>query len=356
MMESLKNIFRLSIISLLLLSCSKEDPFPEREIPIESAFVVPSIGGPNQQNQVYFDLSSNTETPVVRDSWDLRFYSDDEFRVSLNTSIYMTTKELEFTDLNNVSTSDVQELFNVVSIGTFDANNVEFVDDFDGDINNTAIAEISNDESENKVYLLNLGYEVGTETPQVGSVAVAGAHRGWKKIRILKQDENYVLQYADLDDTTFQEITIEKETDYNFTFFSFNTNTVVGVEPEKQKWDINFTVFTNEITGFGTYGFTDFIASNNLQNVKAYSVSNDEITFNDFSNLDIETANFSDSQRVIGSSWRFGGGPDVLPQINDAIFFIIQDAEGIFYKIKFLTLTNDDGERGFPQFQYVILQ
>lgn len=356
MMKLLKNIFCLGVISLLLLSCSKEDPFPERETPIESAFVVPSIGGPNQQNQVYFDLSSNIETPVVRDSWDLRFYSGDEFRVSLNTSVYMTTKQLEFTDLNIVSTSDVQELFSTVTIGTFDANNVEFVDDLDGDINNTAIAEISDDESENKVYLLNLGYEVGTDTPQVGSVAVAGDHRGWKKIRILKQDEDYILQYADLDDTTFQEIIIEKETNYNFTFFSFNTNTVVDVEPEKQKWDINFTVFTNEVSGFGTYGFTDFIASNNLQNVKVYSVNNDIITFNDFSILDIETSNFNESQRAIGSSWRFGGGPNILPQINDAIFFVLQDTEGIFYKIKFLKLTNDDGERGFPQFQYVILQ
>ena len=125
---------------------------------------------------------------------------------------------------------------------------------------------------------------------------------------------------------------------------------------KKEKWDVCFTVFTNEFPGYGTYVYSDFIVSNNLQDVKAYEVSTDDFTFEDFTKADIIEADFNSTQRAIGSSWRFGGGPNILPQINDAIFFVIQDAEGIFYKIKFLTLTNDEGERGFPQFQYVILQ
>ncbi len=354
-MKKFKNIIFIGVILLIITSCTKEDAFPKRETPIESAFVNPNIGGPNQQNQVYFDLSTNTETSIQRDSWDLRFYNGNAFRVSLNTSIYMTTKQLDFTDLNNVNTTTVQDLFNIVGIGTFDENNVEFVDDFDGDILNTAIAEISNIAIENKVYLLNLGYTVGTQTPQIGSVAVAEEHRGWKKIRILKHEDNYLLQYADLDDTTFQEVTIEKDTNYNFKFFSFNSEIIIDVEPEKQKWDICFTVFTNEIIGFGTYGFTDFIISNNLQNVQAYSVSVDEYNFGTFSQTDIIFDNFLDTQRVIGNSWRFGGGPENPPQVNDTLFYILQDTEGIFYKIKFLRLTNDLGERGNPQFQYSIL-
>ena len=44
----------------------------------------PTVGGPNQPNQVYVDLSSNKETFVRRDAWDLGFYGGDEFKVSIN--------------------------------------------------------------------------------------------------------------------------------------------------------------------------------------------------------------------------------------------------------------------------------
>lgn len=355
-MTIIKNTIYLVIISLVLIGCSEEDPYPERGYVVDAAIVEPTIGGPNEPNQIYFDFSSNTQTEVQRDTWDLRFYSGEEFRVSLNTSIYMATKQLDATDINTVNTATVQSLLSAVGIGTFNADNVEYVDDFDGDILKTAIAEISNVESENKVYLLNLGYEVGTSTPQIGSVAVAGAHRGWKKIRILKQNGEYVLQYAGLDETTYHEVNMEKDAEYNFTFFSFETNTIVNVEPEKTKWDMCFTVFTNEISGFGTYGYTDFITTNNLQNVKAYLVSTDDFQFEDFLKSDIEEEEFITTQRAIGSTWRIGGGPGVSPQIKDNIFYILKDAEGLYYKLKFSTLTNIGGERGFPQFRYAIVK
>lgn len=354
-MNLLKNTFYLIIFSLLITSCSEEDPYPERAYIVAEAVVEPVIGGANEPNQVYFDFSTNTQTAVQRDSWDLRFYSGDTFRVSLNTSVYMATKQLDVTDLNTVNTLMVQNLFNTVATGTFDANNVDFVDDFDGDILNTAIAEVSDNELENKVYLLNLGYEVGTDTPSPGSVSVAGNHRGWKKIRILKQEDKYVLQYAALDDNTYQEVLIEKDTNYNFTFFSLTTNSIIDVEPKKQKWDMCFTVFTNEISGYGTYGYTDFITTNNLQNVQAYSVSINDFDFENFVKEDIVTEDLIFSQRAIGSSWRLGGGPGVSPQVKNNLFYILKDAEGLFYKLKFSTLTNIDGERGFSQFEYSIV-
>ncbi len=353
-MKTIKNIFQLSIYFVLLVSCSEKEAYPEREYIVDAAIVEPNIGGANEPNQLYFDFSSNTQAVVQRDSWDLRFYCGNEFRVSLNTSIYMATKSLESTNLNAVNTAEVQNLFNTVATGTFNANNVAYVDDFDGDILNTAIAEVNEIDTENKVYLLNLGYEVATNTPPIGNVAAAGEHRGWKKIRILKQEEKYLLQYADLDDITYKEVEITKDANYNFTFFSFNTNTIVDVEPEKQKWDICFTIFTNQIPGFGTYGYTDYIISNNLQNVKAYSVSNDNYDYDTFIQADIIEENFITSQRAIGSSWRLGGGPGVSPQVKNGIFYILKDTEGFYYKIKFTTLTNIEGERGNPQFQYTL--
>lgn len=207
-----KTISTLFII-LFFASCSKEEPLPEREYidTTVNAIAEPEVGGPNEPNQVYFDLRTNTATVVQRDSWDLGFYCGNDFRVIINPSIKLAVKNMETTDMNAVTTDSASSYFGVVAVGTFDATNVEYVDDFDGNIQNTAIAEISDNDDENMVYLVNMGYEVGTTTPTAGSTSPFGEARGWKKIRILKRGVDYLLQYADLDDTTYQEYFIEKK-------------------------------------------------------------------------------------------------------------------------------------------------
>ena len=137
-------------------------------------------------------MSTETETNVRRDSWDLGFFSGDLSRVVINGSVYMATKNLGVTNIDAVTAASVQQYQNAVAVGTFEADNVAYVDSPNGDITKTAIAEISDIDADNKVYLVNLGYEVGSTAPPVGSVAIAGNHRGWKKIRILKSGENYM--------------------------------------------------------------------------------------------------------------------------------------------------------------------
>src|SRR5699024_10176180 len=155
----------------------------------------PEIGGPNEPNQVYLSLSRKEETLVKRDTWDLGFYSGNDFRVKLNSSIYMFVAALDQTDIDNVRETDVNHLKSGMDF-LVEGSDI-YVDNPNGDINGTAIQAISENEEENPVYLLKLGHKVGTETPSAGGVAVAGEERGYKKIRILRHGEDYILQYAD---------------------------------------------------------------------------------------------------------------------------------------------------------------
>ncbi|WP_055436112.1 HmuY family protein [Lacinutrix algicola] len=348
---------------LLFSSCSSDDdstPTQPIQVVIEGAAISPLVGGPNEQNQVYIDLSTNTSTAVQRDSWDLGFYSGSEFRVAINGSIYMATAELTVSDIVavNSSNAEVQDLQARVAVGTFQAETAGFIDAPTGEISGTAISAISETDVENHVYLVNLGFEVGTATPSNGSVEVSGAARGWKKIRILKDGNNYVLQYADLDATTYEEVTIAKNADYNYTFFSFNTETEVSVEPVKTNWDLNFSVFTNEIPGYGAYGYSDFVVNNTKASATVYMIDTDTeaLTYDDFTLADVENTNFSNDQRAIGSSWRNGGGPGTLPSLKENVFYIVNDTDGNLYKLKFLALTDASGERGYPEFVYSLLQ
>jgi len=359
-----KTALCLSVIAFT--SCSSDDDNPQEplNIVIEGAAITPEVGGPNQQNQVYVDLSTNTTTSVQRDSWDLGFYSGNDFRVVINGSIAMAVAELSSTDIDAISSStqEVIDLQPQVKVGTFNSSNLAYVDAFDGNINGTAIEQISDIDSENNVYLVNLGNEVGTDIPATG-VSLDGEERGWIKVRILKDGNNYILQYADLDATTHNEVTISKSANYNFTFFSFNTESIVNVEPLATKWDLNFSVFTDEVfagpDSYGAYIYADFVASNNLENIGIYMIDteeNTELSYDNFTLLDVNTFNFSTDRRTIGSSWRNGGGPGAAPSLKDNVFYIVKDTDGNLYKLQFLALTNPEGVRGYPEFVYSLLQ
>lgn len=349
--ETTNIVFVISEINYNNSNIQGNSSFTINSSPALGGSLVAEVGGPNQENQVFIDLSTETATAVKRDSWDLGFYNGENFRVTINGSIYMATKALEYYNIDEVTEVSVENLKNEVAVGTFNPDNAAYVDAPNGDILETAIDEISVNNNENPVYLVNMGYEVGTSTPTTGSVQVAGAHRGWKKVRILLEDNNYVLQYANLDATTHQQIVIPKKNNYNFSYFSFNTNSVVDVEPEKEKWDVCFTVFTNIIEGAGSYGFSDFVIHNRKGNVQSYQADATIISYDDFLLQDVELTSFSLDQTTIGSNWR-----DVFSRATYTDrFYVLKDSNGNIYKIKFLTMTNNNGERGYPEFQYELL-
>lgn len=316
----------------------------------------PEVGGPNQPNQIYIELRTKTETKIRRDTWDLGFYSGEDFRVKLNSAVYMFAGKLSSTDIDNISMDEVAQL--KTKMGFLIDNSNIYVDDPTGVITGTAIEEISANDIENHVFLLNMGYEIGTDTPEPGGVAIAGAERGYKKIRILRQGEDYILQYAGLTETGHHEVVIPKTDGYNFTFYSMISENIVSVEPEAPRWDLNFTVKTEveELpgAGFTAYGYSDYVETNPLGGVKAYRVYTDEFSYDGFSVNNIDESKFELSQRTIGASWRKVTPPDKY--LYDNIFYIIKDADGNYYKLKFTAFENENGVRGYPQFKYDLLK
>ncbi len=138
------------------------------------------------------------------------------------------------------------------------------------------------------------------------------------------------------------------------------SGTTVAVEPQKAKWDVCFTTFTNYLNAGSevTYGYSDFITSNMKGGTKVYQVLTSEFTYDAFVKTNIVEANFTTSatdQRIIGSNRRNGGGPSTLPSVKTDRFYVIKDVAENYYKVKFLAMTNDAGVRGNPTIQYAIL-
>jgi len=363
----MKKLLFILVSMVTLQSCLRDNEDPVTVSPIEGAIANPIVDGPTQPNQVWVDLSdvdatgNPKQTFNRRTDWDLAFYSGESFKVVLNSSVMMAAGKIpNISDINQVKESDVTELKTKVQVANFDPANISYVDEVKGNFptDYTAISEISINDADNAVYLINLGRDIYNGSVTVGSITTGGDERGWMKIQITRAGTSaYKIKYADVASTNYKEYIIEKNTGYNYSFFSLKNNKELLIQPEKQKWDLCFTVFTNVIEGAGTYIYGDFVLDNIMGGAASYQVdipSNVNATefYNNFKASDIDMSKFNHTDhRTIGANWRNPVGTNGLETYGDR-FYILKDPEGFYFKIKFLRMTNDQGIRGYPQFEY----
>ncbi|GAA5090731.1 hypothetical protein GCM10023210_17300 [Chryseobacterium ginsengisoli] len=346
--------------SFISQSCINDNEDPVFIAPSDGEVVNPDVGGATQPNQVWFDLGTNSQVLTNRTDWDLAFYSGSNFKVVLNSSIMMAAGKITgATNIDQVTEASVTSLKNLVQVANFNPANEVYIDDVNGNFpaGYTAIEEIKANDSDNAVYLVNMGKEIYTGAVATGSVATGGDSRGWMKVQIVRSGDGYMVKYAEVGATSHKELTIAKNSTYNFNFASLKNNKEVTIQPERKKWDICFTVFTNTITGAGSYIYADFVTTNNVGGVGAYEVvipspGSGIEAYNNFKASDIDATKFIyNNQRIIGANWRNPVGTNGLEVYGDR-FYIIKDAEGYYFKLRFTRLTSTTGERGRPQFEY----
>jgi len=319
----------------------------------------PATGGAMAPNAVFVDLSSGNDASAVRTSWDLRFYSGSDFRVGVNGSVKMSAKPLETTNIDATVEADQTMIIE---------QGQGFVNQVDGPegLVEGLLINVSANDADNKVYLVNLGSKPAATAPALGSDGSAGGeHRGWKKVRVLRSGNDYKLQYADINSTTHQEVIITKNAAYNFTFFSLVNNATAQVEPQKNQWDLAFTPFTNVVSLGGPatpYYYADFIVTNTKGGARSYQVMTSAFTYDAFTLADVDQSKFTNDQRNIGSNWRStsttgpGGTPVAAFVLRTDRFYVVKDPAGNIYKVRMTGGAAENGERGFPKFQYTLLQ
>jgi hypothetical protein len=355
-----KNVkFTISVVSISGVEIPIETNFVQlnfNETAITTNTTIAENGGNTIPNTVYIDLSSGAETAVSRVGWELGFYSGSDFRVVLNSSVNkLAVKQLTTSNIDEVQIADLN-----VTTGNYDPAGVGYIDHPNGSVTGTSIAAISANDADNKVYLVNLGQGISATQATGTSAALTGADRGWKKIRILRNGNEYKLQYANIEATTHTEVVVSKNTAYNHTYFSLvNGATVANAEPQKDKWDLVLTPFMN-YTALSpgqdvSYFFGDFVITNNLAGTKAYEVLTSSVPYADFTLSNVTTANFettaASDRRAIGANWR----STVPLAVKTDRFYVIKDVAGNVYKIKFTSLLSTASERGTTTFEYAKL-
>jgi hypothetical protein len=306
--------------------------------------IISNESGAVAGNSVFVDFSSNVQTSVARASWDLGFYSGDEFRVIINNTTAASVIAVEATDLTAVTEkTETGGLALGQGQGTFD-----IIDDLLGDINNTAIDEIKADDGENKVYIIN----------RVGGSGKVDLPENLIKLRVLRNGAGYKLQYAALNSNDIKEVQVTKSATHDFAYVSFTTGAVVEVAPAREKWDMEWTYSVYKTQGI-PYAFSDLVFINGRGGVSAIEVMEADMPYKDLTATDAVKLKFDSQRDVIGANWRVTSTP---PGSTESIgvrtnrYYVVKDANDNIYKLRFINFHQlDGGTRGKPLIEYELV-
>ncbi|GAA4213503.1 hypothetical protein GCM10022289_45770 [Pedobacter jeongneungensis] len=355
-MNKFNSTIAIALLALSFTACKKNTDEPIVVVPPSDGNTLTLNGligaelGSAAGNSVYVDFSTDKQTAIERDSWDLGFYSGTDFKVILNSTNGASAVVTDKTDLNAVTATGFDS--SVLKVGQ-GSGNFSIVDDGReaNILNKTAIATISATDAENKVYIVN----------RKGGSANVLANDELYKIRVIRKGNGYTLQYAKLTETTFKTLDITKNTEANFQFASLVKGTAVTAEPAKASWDIVWG-YSMYWTSTFPYAFSDLVFINSLGGTTASAFSTSKKSYAAFTESDLSSVTFSSSRDVIGANWRLTqpvttNGITTPIGVKSDIFFLVKDASGNIYKLKFNSfISNDGGTRGKPVIEYKLVK
>lgn len=315
------------VFALTLTSCFKDDvPVQPYQSPAGVKTAIAEMGK-YYQYQLYFDLEThNFIKKVDRNTWDLAFTTHtNEHTIWLNSANLMrvaTTNKTNFSD-----TLNTQKL-------TFKYDNS------DGSSENTAFGFWANADgvSNNKIYIVDRGYnhlgeDLGKVQVQLGNV----------------ENNTYVVKFKFFDSPEIHQVTLQKNEAYNHVFLSFSQKKQVEVEPLKTQYDLLFTQYTALVEQIGTGIVENYSVNGVFINPFEVEVATEfTIPFEEIIYTHLELYDFTTKRDIIGYDWKEYNFDKQNYSIYSNKVYLVKTAEENYYKIRFVSFTNENGERGYP--------
>ena len=326
-MKAFKYILFSLLVSSTLTSCFKEDePVAPYKSP-EGVVTATAEMKPDYTMQVYYDLETNQFVKSThREDWDFSYSCQAGV-----SAIYLNSAK-------RVRVFDTQSSDWSVPVNT---GTTEWLyDESSGEPEKTALYG----RVDGRIYLLDLGF------------TTTGSNIGFKKIRFVSNTEQVInIEYADIDGSDIKAISLTKDADYNFVYYSVkNGGGQVFPEPKKDEYDLLFSYYTTKVYETGsTTSFLWYAVTGALLNPTGVSVAVDSTdNFTGITYQDLNTFTFSNRRDVIGYEWKR------LNDINTGTYtvltgntYMIHDRSGNFWKLRFTSFTNDLGYKGYPKFE-----
>ena len=317
--------FTIGSLGLLLCSSCLKEELPVPAHVQGDALEGQACIGADYGQQVWFDLSTNSIVSTnSKMDWDLAFECGAEgWQVRVNTSRFMRAVA--------TAQADISQPLDTAGFGT-----LWRIDHNGGSADSTAIRDWRTD---HPVYALDLGY------------TTAGLPMGVRELQVLSVDANgYSFSIAQMNGSGVQTFTVPKDPMRSYVHFSIASAQVVNIAPPLGTYDLVFAQYS--------YQFYDplmaYLVTGATAGFSGTRVA--RILSDDFTSVDLtDTLDhpFISDEDGIGYDWKeydFDAG--VYTVFPDRVF-LVQDAQGLFYKLHFTDFYNDLGERGCPTFEVV---
>ena len=321
------------IIMLSMTSCFQEEEMipPHEQGDLEEGV---AAMGSLYENQVYFDLFENREVSSNNLSiWDLSFESSTGgWLIRLNSAKFMLAG-------NSFDTT-----FNLALV--MDSLNMKF-DKSDGNPDSTAIGtwfDFSEDStwSLRHVYLVDLGSDD------------QGQSLGFKKVQFDILDNDFIIRYADPDNSGETIVRIGRDPSMDLIHFSFD-NGIMEIAPPPELWSLLFTRYTTMLVTDEGEDYP-YLVAGVLLNPNGVIAALD--TTHNFMDLDADILaelEFTGQSDVIGYEWKYYNFDDGVYTIVPGLNYVLRDRDGYFYKLRFIDFYSDLGVKGYPKFEFVRL-
>ena len=338
MRRRLHIVYIVLIFSAFLAGCFEEDEKVAAHIPgDEQSF---AFDRSIYFHQSFFDLGTNSIMSENGNAdWVLRFGAmSGDWHVGVNSANYWGVYHTGTDNPDSIPQSTEQEKW--------------IYDKSSGEPDSSAFA----------------GWVVFTEedTTYTNEIYLLGNYDGisykasWAMQLFHVDDSVYRFRIKGISGADWQTIEIPKSPYSNYQYFTTSGGgSLVDIEPDRELWDLQFTQY-------GSIIFTDdgvptpYFVRGVLLNRYLVSAAIDSVNaFADITFEDIAGYTFSRQQDIIGYEWK-----DVEVDVNSntavytvipGITYIIRDTEGFFYKLRFVSYYNDQGEKGFPVIEHLRL-
>ncbi|RAJ24314.1 HmuY family protein [Pedobacter cryoconitis] len=325
--------------------------------------------GVNAANGVFVDFSKGLVTPVTRANWDLGLYPGSDFKVILNHTMGALAVYSGQTSFANVLQADSIKVIESLQLNA--AGSAALADPVTGTpteyLSKLTTIEVGENEASSKIYIVNTGYAglppmttAVPATPTTPLIPSVPLKRPWFKVKVYKGTNGYRIKFAPMsnDNPSFTEFTVNKDLSYNFNFFSFNRPSPIG-EPAQSLWDIQWTWTTSNTADGKAIATHDFVLINFLGGVTSSEVMIKDQSAKEYENFDkskLAGLTYLNTREAIGVKWR-SLTPDDRPVVNRDRFYVIKDADGNFYKLRFVSSSNaDGGVAGAPVIEYRLVE
>jgi len=281
--------------------------------------------GAQYKDAVYYQLSSGSKTTVLNNNWHLAF-SVQKVLPPLNTLPSVTIR------LNEGGTGITlfQKSFNDTAFFTGDTIGFSTFDriyDTDRNLDTGAFNRGLN------ISQFDYGWGVYNQTTKNipgRNVFYLNLGNSIKKFRVVELtfDTLWQIQYANLDNSNLQSISIPKKqfTGKLFAYLNVETNTVSDREPVATSWNLLFhKYFARDVVGFDGYPATGIWTNKSDSTAEARKVDLATATFNNFT--------FTKNLSAIGRDWKEYVAPVWV--IEDSLLYFVKTKTGAIYKLRF---------------------